>query len=320
MELNRNEILAAGKAINSAEKILLMSHKGPDGDTIGSTLAFYEYLSSIEKEVVPVCCDLIPEPFYFLPNIKAYEHEFNSNDYDLVIILDCGAHYMTNFHETHPELFDKSRPVINIDHHPSNDSFGTINIIQTQACSATRIVYEMFKILNWSINRNIATALLTGLFTDTGSFMHSNTKADTLRTAGDLLSKGGDLRSIRKYIFKTTPFSTLQLWGRVLKNIHINENGVTMTVLNQKDFDETEADYSELAGVIDYVNSVPGSDFSVMLTERDGTVKGSLRTLKNNIDVAEIANEFGGGGHKKAAGFTVPGHLEKEIRWKVVED
>jgi len=320
MELNKNEVLKAGKEINSAEKILLISHKGPDGDTIGSTIAFYDYLSSIGKKVTPVCFDLIPEPFYFLKNIEHYEQEFVSDDYDLVIILDCGAHYMTNFHETHPELFDKSRPVINIDHHPSNDGFGTINIINTNACSATSIIYEMFKILNWKFSRHSATALLTGIFTDTGSFMHSNTSAGVMRTAGDLLAKGANLRLIRKHIFKTTPLSTLQLWGRVLKNIHINENGVTMTVLNQKDFEETEADYSELTGVIDYVNSIPGSDFSVMLTERDGTVKGSLRTLKNDIDVAEIANEFGGGGHKKAAGFTVPGRLEKEIRWRVVED
>ncbi len=320
MELNQNEILQAEKSINSAEKILLISHKGPDGDTVGSAIALYDYLTSIGKEVLPVCYDLIPEPFYFLPHIEAYEQEFVSEDYDLVIVLDCGAHYMTNFHETHPELFDKSRPVINIDHHPSNDGFGTINIIQTISCSTTRIIYEMFKMLKWPINRNIATALLTGLYTDTGSFMHSNTRPSTLRTAGDLLLKGGDLRKIRKYIFKTTPISSLKLWGRVLKNIHINDKGVTMTVLNEKDFEETKAHYSELSGVIDYVNSVPGSDFSVMLTERDGKVKGSLRTLKDDVDVAAIAGEFGGGGHKKAAGFTVPGHLEKEIRWRVVED
>lgn len=320
MELNRNEVLKVGKEIKSAESILLVSHKGPDGDTIGSTLAMYDYLTSIGKDVLPVCTDLIPEPFYFLPHIKAYEQDFAVEDFDLFIILDCGAHYMTNFHETHPQLFDKTLNVVNIDHHPSNDYFGTFNIIETKACSTTRIIYEMFKILNWEINRNIATCLLTGSFTDTGSFMHSNTKSSTLRAAGDLLSKGANLRNIRKHIFKTTPLSTLQLWGRVLKNIHVNDDGVTMTVLNQKDFDETKADYSELTGVIDYVNSVPGSDFSVMLTERDGTVKGSLRTLKSDIDVAAIASEFGGGGHKKAAGFTIPGRLEKEIRWKVVEE
>lgn len=320
MEFNKNKVIQIGNEIEKAKNILLISHKNPDGDTVGSTLALSDYLTSLQKKVTPVCIDIMPEPFYFLPHIKTYEQEFKSDDFDLVIILDCGADYMTGLTDTHPELFDKSKTVINIDHHPSNNNFGTYNLVKTNACSTTRIIFEIFKILNWEINRNIATCLLTGLFTDTGSFMHSNTKSSTLRTAGKLLAKGADLRAIRKHIFNTTPLSTLRLWGRVLKNIHINNEGITMTVLNEKDFEETQADYSELSGVIDYVNSIPGSDFSVMLTERDGKVKGSLRTLKDDIDVANIAGQFGGGGHKKAAGFTLPGHLEKEVRWKVVED
>lgn len=320
MVLSKIEIHKMASEIQSAQNILLISHKSPDGDTVGSTLALYDYLKSIGKNVVPVCCDLIPEPFYFLPNVEQYQQDFVLDDYDLVIILDSGAHYMTNFQDTHPELFDGTKTVINIDHHPSNNNFGTINIIQTEACSTTRIIYEIFQILNFPLNRNIATCLLTGLFTDTGSFMHSNTQSSTLRTAGKLLAKGANLRAIRKNIFNTTPVSTLHLWGRVLKNIYVNDEGVTMTVLNQKDFDETNANYSELTGVIDYVNSIPNTNFSVMLTERNGSVKGSLRTLKDDIDVAQIASEFGGGGHKKAAGFTIPGRLEKEIRWKIVEN
>ena len=255
-----------------------------------------------------------------MPHIQSFKQEFVIEDFDLVFILDCGADYMTNFQETCPALFDKSMPVINIDHHPSNDNYGTINVVKHEACSTTRIIYEIFQILDWPINRNIATCLLTGIFTDTGSFMHSNTKASTLRTAGKLLAKGGNLRAIRKYIFKTTPLSTLQLWGRVLRNIHVNDEGVTMSVLNKKDFTETNADYSELSGIIDYVNSIPNTNFSVMLVEKNGTVKGSLRTLKDDVDVAAIAKNFGGGGHKKAAGFTIPGRLEKEIRWRVVEN
>lgn len=320
MHLSKIEIHKMASEMNLAKNILLISHKSPDGDTVGSALALYDYLNSIGKNVVPVCIDLIPEPFYFLPNIENYQQEFITDDYDLIIILDCGAHYMTGLQDSHPELFDGSKTVVNIDHHPSSNSFGTINIIQTDACSTTRIIYEIFQILDIPLNRNIATCLLTGLFTDTGSFMHSNTKSSTLRTAGKLLAKGGNLRAIRQNIFKRTPLSTLHLWGRVLKNIYVNDEGVTMTVLNQKDFDETQSNYSELTGVIDYVNSIPGSSFSVMLTERNGSVKGSLRTLKDDIDVAEIASEFGGGGHKKAAGFTIPGRLEKEIRWNIVED
>ena len=111
----------------------------------------------------------------------------------------------------------------------------------------------------------------------------------------------------------------MRLWGRVLKNIHQTPDKVTMSVVKQKDFEDTGADYSEMTGAVDYVNSVPNAPYSVILTERDGKVKGSLRTLSENVDVAEIAGNYGGGGHTKAAGFTLTGHLEKEIRWKVVE-
>jgi len=148
--------------------------------------------------------------------------------------------------------------------------------------------------------------------------MHSNTNPITLRMGAKLLQKGANLRLIHKYIFKTTQISTLRLWGRVLQNVYKNEEGITVSVVTENDFKETGADFSELSGVIDYVNSVPNSNFSIILTERDGKVKGSLRTLNNNIDVCEIAGRFGGGGHKKAAGFTVPGRLQKEVKWTIV--
>jgi len=111
----------------------------------------------------------------------------------------------------------------------------------------------------------------------------------------------------------------MRLWGRVLKNTYQTPEGVTMSVVSKKDFQETEADYSEMTGVVDYVNSVPDSKYSVILTERDEVVKGSLRTLKDDIDVSVIASQYGGGGHVKAAGFAVKGRLEKEVRWKVVD-
>ena len=111
----------------------------------------------------------------------------------------------------------------------------------------------------------------------------------------------------------------MRLWGRVMRKINKTPEGIAMSVVKQKDFDDTGADYSEMTGVVDYINSVPGAQYSVILTEKGGKVKGSLRTLKEEVDVAKIASDFGGGGHTKAAGFTIPGKLQKEVRWKVVE-
>ncbi len=238
---------------------------------------------------------------------------------DAIFIMDSGATHLTGFNESHPQLFDKSLEVINIDHHPSNDFYGKYNLVVTEAASTTAVLYEMCTFLNLPIDRQAATCFLTGIYTDTGSFMHSNTDSDTLNIAARLLAKGANLRSISKDIFNTTKISTMRLWGKVMKNTYQTDDGVTMSVITKKDFEDTGADHSEMTGAVDYVNSVPGSEYSVILTERDGKVKGSLRTLRDEVNVADIAGEFGGGGHTKAAGFTLPGSLEKEIRWKVVD-
>lgn len=319
MEINDQEIQKIRALIDKNRKFLIIPHRSPDGDTIGAALAMFQLLSNMGKSVKISCYDEAPEEFNFMPNIrelKKGEPEFN---FDAYFILDAGATHLTGFNESHPELFDKSLEVVNIDHHKSNDFYGKYNIVDSSAASTTMVLYEMFKKLNFEIDRYMATCLLTGIYTDTGSFMHSNTTAEVMHVAGRLLAKGANLRTISKEIFNTTKISTMRLWGRVLKNIQKTPEGITMSIVKQKDFDDTCADYSEMTGVVDYINSVPDSEYSVILTEKEGKVKGSLRTLDEDVDVAKIASQFGGGGHTKAAGFTISGHLQKEVRWKVVE-
>jgi len=319
MEINQNELEKIDALIKKNNRFLIIPHKAPDGDTIGASLAMYQVLAHMGKGADIICYDLPPEEFYFLPNIEKIRKDIPVLNYDAYLILDAGATHLTGFHESHPALFNKTLEAVNIDHHPSNDFYGKYNVVDSGAASTTMVLYEIFCALGYPIDRHTATCLLTGIYTDTGSFMHSNTKPDVLRLAGRLLAKGANLRSISKEIFNTTKISTMRLWGRVLKNITQTHEGVTMSVLKEKDFEDTGADYSEMTGVVDYVNSVPGSEYSVILTERAGKVKGSLRTLREEVDVAKIASDYGGGGHTKAAGFTVPGYLQKEIRWKVVE-
>lgn len=318
MQIDQDELNKINDLIKNSNRFLIIPHKNPDGDTIGSALSLYMALFNIGKGVDIICQDDVPEDFYFLPEISKIKKGKPVLDYDAYFILDAGAPHMTGFHETCPELFMKGLEVVNIDHHKSNESFGKYNIVIDDSASATMIMFELFRSLDYKITRDMATCLLTGIYTDTGSMMHSNTSPEVLRAASRLLGKGADLRSMSKIIFNTTKISTMKLWGRVLKSISRNEEGITMSVVTKKDFDDTGADYSEISGVVDYINSVPDSKYSVILTERDGKVKGSLRTLDDTIDVAEIASAFGGGGHTKAAGFTMPGKLEKEVRWKVV--
>ena len=321
MQIPEELVEHIGVILSNAQKILLIGHRNPDGDAMGSILGLHEVLEQRGKICQPVIVDEeLPENLKFLPHSESVRNTFNLLEYDAVVICDSAAKHMTGYLETCPELFDDSTgiPVINIDHHASNEEFGTVNLVRTDAASTTVLITRVLTQLNWKINAKAATCFLTGIYTDTGSFMHSNTNPFTLKLASKLLSKGANLRQIRKEIFKTTKISTLRLWGRVLQNMYKNDEGIVISVVTEEDFEETESHHSELSGVIDYVNSVPNSDFSIILTERDGKVKGSLRTLKDDVDLNEVASQFGGGGHKKAAGFTLPGRLEREVVWKVV--
>lgn len=318
MQLDKNELRAIKEAVDRAETILLIPHKNPDGDTLGSALGLYQTLIQMGKKPTVACVDEPAPIFAYMPGIEMVQVGIKHIDYDLVFILDAGATHLTGVHEEYPQLFDKSREVINIDHHPSNDFYGKYNVVVPSAPSTTMVIYQMLTDLDWPFDRHTATALLTGIYTDTGSFVHSNTNAEALRMAARLLAKGANLRGISKDIFNTTKISTMRLWGRVLKNTYQTPAGVTMSVVTQKDFEECGATYDEMTGVVDYVNSVPNSAYSVILTEKHGVVKGSLRTLNEDVDVSAIASNYGGGGHTKAAGFTVKGKLEKEVRWKVV--
>lgn len=313
-EFRRTEAL-----IKKSENILVIAHRRPDGDTLGACIAFRKMLLEYGKNVTMACIDDIPDRYKYLPDIKYFVKDFNFRDYDLLIVCDAGASYMTGYHDIYPDIFKGEVPVINIDHHASNDNFGTVNIVDSNSASTTMILYNFLKFVNFKISPQTATALITGLYNDTGSFMHQNTTSDVLKIAGDLMNCGGRVVDVSKSLFKTTPITTLKLWGRVLSNLRINKEGVAMSVITKKDFKDCNAEYDELSGAVDFINCVPDSKFTVLLHEDDkGNVKGSFRTRNDDVDLDEIASKFGGGGHRKAAGFTLPGKLEKEIKWKIV--
>jgi phosphoesterase RecJ-like protein len=311
--------LQAKRLIDKSQKILLISHKRPDGDTLGASCALNLVLQQWGKQTDMACIDQIPERFDFLADINKMIREFNFRDYDLMIVSDAGASYMTRYHEVYPDIFKGDVPVINIDHHASNDNFGLVNIVDEVCPSATTLLFRIFE--NWGVRITpaIATALLCGIYNDTGSLMHSNTTIEVLEIAGKLMEKGGKIGLVAKKLFRTTPVSTLKLWGRALENAHVNEEGATVSVVTWRDFLECGAGSDEISGVVDFLNSVPGSKFTVLLNEDErGNIKGSFRTQCEEVDVAALAGQFGGGGHRKAAGFTMPGRLHREVHWKIV--
>ena len=181
------EFKRAKRLIDNSQKILLISHRKPDGDTLGACTSMYNALKTEGKELTLACIDEIPERYSFMPDTKEYIHEFDFREFDLLIVCDAGASYMTNYHVKYPDIFKGDVPVINIDHHASNDNFGKVNIVNTSAASATMIVYRFFKFFGYEITPNMATGILTGLYNDTGSFMHQNTTPEALKIAGEMV-------------------------------------------------------------------------------------------------------------------------------------
>lgn len=305
--------------IEKSDKILTICHKRPDGDTLGSGIAFYLAMREAGKKCDIACIDQVPDRFLFLPSVNKMIHDFDYKEYDLIVVMDAGASYMTKYHEKYPNIFGGDVPVVNIDHHASNDNFGTCNIVDAASASTTMILFKFFDYIGIRITPNMATALLTGIYNDTGSLMHSNTNLDVFEISSKLVEYGAKVSTVAKNLFRSTPVSTLKVWGKALENARVNNEGVTVSVLTWRDFEECGAGPDAASGVVDLLNSVPGSKYTCLLNEdRNGNVKGSFRTQREDVDLEELAAQFGGGGHKKAAGFTLPGRIHQETHWKIV--
>lgn len=310
----------AQKILANARRLLCMCHRNPDGDAVGSALGMGLLLEKTypDKIIQMHCVDPSPDTFGFLPGVNRMQQTLDLQDGDAIIFLDCAEPKQTDRHETHPQLFDGTYPSLCLDHHPDNPKFGSVNFILPKAASTCEIVIELADELGWTVDNDIATCLLTGIYTDTGGLLHSNTTAAVYRTVARLLQSGARQQEVVNAVFRSAKLSTLRLWGRVLEKINITPEGGAISAVTLGDFRATGAHYSELTGAIDYINAVPGMRFSLLLSERDGVVKGSLRTLRDDVDVSAMAGKFSGGGHRKAAGFSLPGTLQPETRWRVV--
>jgi len=316
------DIALAKKALSvlsKAERIKCVCHRNPDGDAVGSVtglaLLFEEYLPNIPVSLH--CVDPAPVPFHFLPAAHRIRQDLEPSSGDVFVFLDSAEPKLLEYHERLPQIFTSEFASVVFDHHPTNTKFGTVNVIAPTASSTCEILVRFADALQWKLTPEIATCLLLGVYTDTGGLLHSNTTPTVYRSVATLLRAGARHAAIVQHVFRTAKPSTLRLWGRVLEKITVTEEGGAISALTEGDFRATGADYSELTGAIDYVNAVPGMRFSLVLAERQGKVKGSLRTLHDDVDVSAMASKFQGGGHKKAAGFAVSGKLVPEVRWKV---
>lgn len=230
---------------------------------------------------------------------------------DLIIALDCSEiERLNSIYENNPSLFYEV-PLINIDHHPGNTNFGKVNIVDAAASSTSEMIVSILETIGKDvpgiIDNTIATCLLTGVITDTGSFQNTNTTPKSLTVAAQLVAAGAHQQEIIKRLFKTKPLSTLRLWGRALAYIKEDrERGFAWTTLTKADYVASQATNEESGGIIDeMLKTASGMNFVLLLSEEDGDLHGSLRAINPSVDVSKIAVQFGGGGHPHAAAFTI---------------
>lgn len=308
MHLPQNELIRFKEAIQNAKKILLIDPAGIDGDSIGSHLAWKLGLEQLGKEIVHFSISPLPNKNKFLPRSTEITNQLpDLTQIDVTILCDQGD-AMHGLKERF-SLIQENTTVVNIDHHYSNKGMGHINIVLPEATCATQVSYHLMRELNINITADIATCLLNGVYTDTGSFQHSNTTPEILELSSHLLKRGANFANIVQYNFHSMPISKLKIWGRVLERIHISEKQVTVSGVTEKDFEETNSGPEALEGVVDFMTGIPESKFSILLSARKDIVKGSLRTLRDDIDLSALAQLMNGGGHRKASGFSLPASL-----------
>jgi len=307
-------------AIQNAKEILLIAHQKPDGDTLGANLAMANWLRDEGRHFHIFCVHPVPLHFQYLPlweHVKTTEEELAHIPFDVVIALDSSSLTYAGADSLVAKL--KGKPtIINIDHHGTNPHFGDLNVVDPAASSCTVLVHKFLQHIGGRVTRNIATCLLTGILTDTGGFSNLGTNHEAMDIAGELLKRGAKFRAITNHTIRNKTVNSLKLWGRALDRLTRHANGIVSTVITQADIQECEATEEDMEGISNFLNALQDAKVIMVLKEQGGEVKGSLRTTEPDVDVAAMAKQFGGGGHKKAAGFTVKGRLVQTPQgWRV---
>lgn len=321
LEKKRSVYLSLQEKIKNAKNIALISHKNPDIDTLWSSTAFFILLHNnfLYKNIDLICVDEIPKKYRFLKQTELFKKDFNPKNYDLIIFFDSWSKSQTWFDEKYPFLFDeKNFNTISIDHHITNEIYAKQNILNTTYSSTTMIVFEIASILNWKISPIVATHLLAWIYTDTWWLKHWNVNEITYLFSSKLKLLWWSEQIIIDKFFRNNKLSTIRLWWKILSDSFIDENEVLFSYVNKSMLESYNSDYEDISWVIDYLNMTQWIKYSTLLTQKWEYVKASLRTLRDDIDLTQIAKEFQGWWHKKASWFTTKAQVQeiKSISFK----
>ena len=298
-------------AIAQARHIVLIAHINPDADSFGAASAMYTHLLRLEKKITLFCVtERINHRLSFLPWFDKIRHQFPKGA-DLAISFDCGAYKRLGV--------EISIPLINVDHHKSNEGYGTINIVDTTAISTTQVLYDLFNQEKIKINAKMATALYAGLLDDSHGFLAPKTDARSFEMAQRLSLLKADTQACANALFHQNSLAALRLKGMMFEQMYLLMDArVVVHLVTRKMMDASGAHEVDCEAALEESMGLANVEMAVMLREnRNGKIKGSLRSA-SGVNVEKMAAHFDGGGHHHASGFEVTDAPLQEVYEKIL--
>ena len=311
------------KFILESKKIGITYHVSPDGDAVGSVLALFNALKSLNKDCYILSKDTLSDNLKFLKGSDEVTGEITEPDdeTDIVVILDCG-----NLERVSANLKKFTGTIVNIDHHLSNDKYGDINYIDSNAAATAEIVFELLNLMGInfdeanSVIKDIGTCMYTSIVTDTGGYRHSNVTERTHKISATLKKIGVDNTFIYQSLFDNKDFSRIKLIGKALSNMQLILNGkVALLELDKAFTEDLGIDIGDTSDIISYGLQIKGVEVTLLLKEVEDGVKASLRA-KSYVDVRKIAEVFGGGGHIRASGIKIKNMSMEEAKYEILNE
>lgn len=307
------QLQEACRFLREGDDFLVVSHVNPDGDAIGSTLAIGEILAQLGKRFTMINETGIPPKFAFLAGDRVILDDSLAPAvaFKQVITVDCADY--TRVGKVRDRI-TAGMPLLNIDHHPTNDGYGTARLLQADAAATAEILYTLIQELALPWNRELATFIYTGLLTDTGGFRYANTTPRVMKIASDLLEWGVPGSEIAKRLLEQLTLAQVKLLQKGLGSLTFSHGGkIAWVSISHSDIEELEATNDDLENLVNYPRNIEGVEVGLLFKElKPGSFKVSLRSA-GQVNVAEVARFFGGGGHVRAAGCTLDGTLDEAV-------
>lgn len=306
--------------IGESNRVLITSHQNPDGDALGSMLALGLGLEKIGKDVVFYSKDGVPEILEFLPHSDKIVSSINEIEapFDIAFAVDCTATSRAGAKFEEYAKSENCKNVVIVDHHETGSSSGDLHLLDQNASSTGIIIYRILNSLDIELDKSISENIYITIVSDTGSFSYSNTNSDTLRIAAELVDIGVDPSKISQALYENEPLRKIELLKLVIPTLDITEDKKIASIFVDKDmFQETGATREDTEGMVNIPRSIKGVEVAILFRqEGDLEWKISLRS-KGSVNVAKIAEGFGGGGHAGAAGCSLEGNIA-DVKTKVI--